>query len=95
MQKDTVVNALRTKLVPNAYTNREDGHNRAVLAAMSMVSNSYRYQPELSDTERLKDWVGRLSCKTKKDKTPASQGYNEGLRDALAVLARFEMEVYV
>lgn len=93
MQKDTVVNALRAKLIPNAYTNREDGHNRAVLAAMSMVSTSYRYQPELSDAERLKDWVDRLSVKTKGDKKVISKGYNEGLDDVCAVLARFEKEV--
>lgn len=93
MQKDTVVNALRAKLIPNAYTNREEEHNQAIRAAMSMVSTSYRYWPELSDAERLKDWVVSLSKKAKNDKTPAGLGYNAGLDKALAVLARFEVEV--
>lgn len=76
--------------MPGPHTNREEGYRQAIHAAMSIVSTSYQYQPNMSDAERLADWTSRLRKKYQKSSKPINEGYNAGLDAALAVFARFE-----
>lgn len=82
---------LRTKIKKGQISNREDGYNNGVLCVMSKAKKVFEFKDEKPNIEIYNQFTDFQKIKEKKgiNLKPYDEGFNEGLKEAVAELISF------
>lgn len=81
--------ALRKKIVSGQVSNREGGYNDAIRSAMSKLKELYGGESKLSENGKYYHAVGAMENKVRRGHTKEDQGFNEGIRDSIAIMEAY------